>query len=1486
MPTKTDRILSYLPGTFRALPKPTALYAFADAFGGELQGAENSLAALMMAHWVDHADRGEELIADLACLAALYGLAPRGAAPVPEGAVCPPLPADETVEEFREHLKRYVRTFLQGTVTVQGILRVVAEALGLHITDEYADMDTWWTRYDDALVTTTRRGDDAAELLFGAEWIEAAGQPDRPAQVVGPEFPGGEVDLAGAQALRLKVDGTAAVPIDLPAHATLPEIVAAINNQVTGVARLEGSRLVLASPQAGPGSQLEVQEVTGDAAPRLLGLLPHTYRGAAATPAQVTGRVDLADPIDMDGNRPRYLRLRIDDSLLAEIDCADPDSPAATHPNSIPDRINDQLKEIDARFGQVASLDGQRLALTSPTAGGRSSIAFEVPGAQDATERLFSPLSRFYGGSDPLPAQAVGGSDLSGGVDLSTRSSVRLQVDDGPPVTVDCAGEDPARTRPAEIAAALNAALGPGVASQDGRIVRLASLKAGPEALLAFEPLPEGEDAADLIFGIGPRTFQGAAATQATIVGAPDLSQGVNLWARHTVQVAVDGGPMVEVDARAKAEEPAAATLEQIACAVQDALGDGTASHDGQHLILRSPAAGAASSLAIEPLQVTHRRRFVTRAFVTDEAAQAILGFVHRQADGTPATPARLAGTVDLSRGVDLREARFLRFSLDGRPAQEVDLATSELIPRPRLALLSEDNGTKGIVAAINQVWPGVASHDGQHLILASSQASGGCIAFEPPRGADALDRLLGLEPGTFRGRAASGVRFRGTVDLSAGVDLPAQAAIAVGVDDGPVVDVALTGDEPAHKSLGELAVAINVKLGDIFAQAEGVYLGLASKPNGADSRVEFAVPVEGADVTEELFGIEPPRCYRGAAAEPAEAIGARDLPPKVDLRVARTLRMAMDGVQHDVDCAADQADLEQVAVDDVVKAVNDRFEAPVARYEGGRLILRSPTSGGASRLDLLAYGGGDARPALLGDVPDVSQGDAPKPAVIKGEVDLLAPVNLGERRLLRLAVDGGHPVDVDVAGAAPETTMLEEIVAKINAVWPKLASATDDDRLYLRSPTSGVGSQLEVVPLRHLEMIEYSPEPAADPPEDQPAREVRHGDCWTVLNDGAAESCLEVEIEAPHGVAGPELVNRTTGWRIRLMTLVQPGETARIWRDPPAKPCAEAELRAEIEAADGTRRSILASDILARSLSLHARDEEDLIHWQADALILPQGRSQWVFLDCHSARFNQDRFGEAHFAGGPCRERGVFDVSRFLEAPPGREAAIFAGPVADPPVKLRFRWQRYQPGAFVVNLPLDLPERFGARFNQARFGRAGKPEEYQGVVAEARPGVKPEDDPDHLVHRVLFGREKEPPSTLIQASWVDRVPIGYTAAAIPFRGPRVRKLGGGSDTEPARLYLHDPEVAGFVELCAREPGAWGNGIAVTVRKSGPARYDVTIGFAGARFENARQVALAGRILGPDEEPLPALAQDLFKPGPVGVLQAKAAGVQAGVTRE
>jgi len=315
------------------------------------------------------------------------------------------------------------------------------------------------------------------------------------------------------------------------------------------------------------------------------------------------------------------------------------------------------------------------------------------------------------------------------------------------------------------------------------------------------------------------------------------------------------------------------------------------------------------------------------------------------------------------------------------------------------------------------------------------------------------------------------------------------------------------------------------------------------------------------------------------------------------------------------------------------------------------------------------------------------------------------------------------------------------------------------------------------------------------------------------------------------------------------------------------------------VETYGGVAISLGAGDPKGLTSQINAKPSELVVAAEVDkavALTLPRGRAQWVYLDCYGARFNRDRFNEASFVDGLCLERGVFNISRFVRVPPEPEAAVFASaePLSDPPVEVRFRWSGYQPGAFVVNLPADLPEEFGGRFNYARFGRAGdKPEIYGGVVTE------PGSDPDYLATRVSAG------STLVEATFVERVPLGWEAMTIPFRRPRIRTLTAGAEGQHARLYLAEEGVPGFIELRARQPGPWGNGVAVTVRKSGPARFDVTIGYQGARFESAHQVALAGRILKPGEEPLPALTEELLRPGPVGIVHAKAAGVHADVTR-
>src|SRR5712691_10171890 len=166
MATNTDRILSYLPHTFLTTERRTVLYTVADPFGNELLLGQNSLAEILLSHWVDFADKGAVAIDDLAEMAKLYGLTPLREEDLKSLRIEPITISEaaershttyqdslESVEEFREHLKHYVRTFLEGTVTVQGVLRIAAEALGMRIADETEELDRWWTRRHDDVVT-------------------------------------------------------------------------------------------------------------------------------------------------------------------------------------------------------------------------------------------------------------------------------------------------------------------------------------------------------------------------------------------------------------------------------------------------------------------------------------------------------------------------------------------------------------------------------------------------------------------------------------------------------------------------------------------------------------------------------------------------------------------------------------------------------------------------------------------------------------------------------------------------------------------------------------------------------------------------------------------------------------------------------------------------------------------------------------------------------------------------------------------------------------------------------------------------------------------------------------------------------------------------------------------------------------------------------------------------------------------------------------
>jgi len=1586
VPTKTERILGYLPGTFRPGPRPSALEAVAGAFGDELEWAENSLVAVMRAHWVDQADRDAELIDDLARLAALYGLAPR---------------PDEDVEEFRAHLKRYVRTFLDGTVTVQGILRVAAEALGLALDEAPGSFDPWWRRAGPGgeLVEVERRPDDAAPLL-GLAGASARGRPRTRAEIHGSVELGAGVDLRGRAKLRVRLDGGPVHEVDLAAATALDEIVAAVEAAAgAGAARREGGRLVLSSPALGAAGSVEIPDGPEDAAEAVLGLPPRAATGVDADAARIVGGRDLSDGVDLSDER--YLRVVVDGARVAEVDCAGA-NPAAT-------TLAEIISAIDTALGgAVASDEGGRLALTSPTTGAAGSVGVSRAAGQDAAERLLGDAPRFAVGHDDRAATLQGRADLSGGIDLRGPSTLHVSVDDGVPVAVDCAGPDPPRTLPGDVVGAVNAALGAPIASHDGRTVTLASTTRGAGGSIA---LAEGAgDAAGRIMGLLPRSARGSEPEAARLVGEADIAGGVNLFSRNVLGLGVDGAPPVTIDLGTPAADLGHVEPDDLVAAIAARIGDGVAGFDGNHLTLVSPTSGAGSALAVETPTLERRRRYVTKAVVADEAARTLLGFVAAAATGDDAGPARLVGQAEV-RAPDLREKPFLRVAVDDAEPVDVDCRGAQ----PRATVLEE------VVAAVNAALGAqVARVEGHRLALVSpTKGASSRVAVEPPRAEDAL-RPLGLTVQVARGTPPSRVALVGAVDLSGGVDLPAGAAVAIGVDGAAPVEVQLAGAAPEHRSLPELVVTVNTALGDAIAGSDGTHLLLTSPTRGAGSRIELAAPA-GTDATALVLGFAPPRSYHGADAGPARVVGARPLPPALDLSTARFLLVGLDaGTPVDVDCASQPASPDAVAPAEVVAALEAALGAGAAALDGDRLVIRSHTVGAAAVVRLEERQSPNAAELLLGVPEATAHGSAPKPATIDGAADLLLPVDLSRRSVLRLAVDGGAPFDVDVAGPIPRKTILAEVVAALNDAVPGLAAATPDDKLRLISPTAGAESSIAVVPLRALEVVEFPEQEAHSEPQA-----LGHGSVLRVENLGVGDaSAVELRLTTEHGVAGPSLLHRALGLQARALVGLGAGETLRLRRDdgrglaaetlPPSGPprriaphrlavgllgaraavpfdtpwrlvgdepalqlddplepslvllrarlpdpaareievtAAEAAPDAAAPAAPADSARIVgrlrrSGDVLAlegaggnvlsrcrpaagqvdrlegRVVAAEGRLEDDAppilaarsLHAAYDVVVrrgtvaearqgvtigtgaeraddltrrivsegsqlvvasdvekaalleLPPGRSEWIFLECLASRYDEADFDQATFADGLCVERGLFDVSRFANAPPETVVAVFAE--AGPPETVAAgsaSWTVHAAGAFVVNLPADLLPRFGGRFDEERFAvGADAAETYEGAVFE------PAAHPRYLVTLV------EAQSKLVHARPVAVVPLGWDPVAVPFRKPRPLTLGGGTQT--ARIYLSEPGVPGYVELAARDPGAWGNQIRVAARKSGPARFDVSVSFEAGRFESARRTVLGAT--------LPAAAAEVLKPGPIGVLHAKAAGVHAAVTRD
>ena len=369
----------------------------------------------------------------------------------------------------------------------------------------------------------------------------------------------------------------------------------------------------------------------------------------------------------------------------------------------------------------------------------------------------------------------------------------------------------------------------------------------------------------------------------------------------------------------------------------------------------------------------------------------------------------------------------------------------------------------------------------------------------------------------------------------------------------------------------------INTGLGVVCASPNGAAIALSTPTRGQASRIQLLAPAAG-DATQLIFGVGP-RSYHGENAAPPSLTGTAKLDAGVDLRVAKSLQIAVDGgALKRVDCSAGAVKPEAVTLAEIVAAINAAMGQPIASApDGSHLVLTGPTVSVSGRLTIAPSPSDGAFAKVMGTAPKITTGEEAAPATITGTVDLLAGANLDERRILRIAVDGGRAVDVDISGAKPAQTFLDEIVGRIDAVLPGVAAPSDDERLILRSPTRGDSSRLSVEPVRALEVVEY-PSAAATL-----TRSLQHGGRFTIDHNGAVDATIEIEIHAPKGVAAPELVNRTTGQRIRVIDAVPSGGTLRIARG------SNGRVAATITSAGGAQVVLPSERILAGPIGAHA---------------------------------------------------------------------------------------------------------------------------------------------------------------------------------------------------------------------------------------------------------------------------------------------------------
>lgn len=252
-----------------------------------------------------------------------------------------------------------------------------------------------------------------------------------------------------------------------------------------------------------------------------------------------------------------------------------------------------------------------------------------------------------------------------------------------------------------------------------------------------------------------------------------------------------------------------------------------------------------------------------------------------------------------------------------------------------------------------------------------------------------------------------------------------------------------------------------------------------------------------------------------------------------------------------------------------------------------------------------------------------------------------------------------------------------------------------------------------------------------------------------TVHNDGVADACAEIEIEATHHVFRPTIINEATHTALRLdHGILDPGTRVRFrsngrhvvteWT-PARFPAPEPVLL--LPGSAGAWVPASSVDDPSRALL---------------PLAVPTGAAGFRVQQSTETVFGVARFGRTVFPsrGTAVVEDGVLGASRFTDehvtARYTREKTLDARPSHDRWIggrsRLRVRFPEHQPHRIRIEIPLALLRPQDATFGRGRFGQT----EFETTRADLLGAALGEDaskigtDPGGLRRNVALGVEVE----------------------------------------------------------------------------------------------------------------------------------------------